>query len=61
MQCNNNKNDEDFLQRGFENHFGKYLKALFELYEYHHHRNVIIIIRTNKAWEYHNLSLYRMG
>ena len=37
--------------------FWKYLKALFELHEYHHHRNEIII-RTNKAGECHNLSLY---
>ena len=58
MQCSNNNNDEDFLGRGFGNHFGKYLKALFELYECHYHRNVIII-RTNKAREYRNLSLYR--
>ena len=57
MQCSNNNNDEDFLGRGFGNHFGKYLRALFELYEYHHHRNEIII-RTNKAGECHNLSLY---
>ena len=59
MQCNNKNNDEDFLGRGFGNHFGKYLKALFELYDCHYHRNVI---RTNKAGEYHNLSpLYCRG
>ena len=65
MQCNNNNNDKYFFIGGgggggrgveFGNHFGKYLKALFELYEYHYHRNVIII-RTNKAGEYRNLSL----
>ena len=51
MQCSkNNNNDEDFLGRRFENHFGKYLKALFELYEYRHHRNVMIInnMKINK-------------
>ena len=51
------------LERGggkFGNHFGKYLKPLFELYEFYYHRNVIII-RTNKAGEYHNLSLYCRG
>ena len=49
----NNTNDKDFFGMGVGNRFGKYLKALFKLYEYHHHRNVIII-RSNKAGEYHN-------
>ena len=39
----NNTNDKDFFGKGVGNRFGKYLKALFKLYEYHHHRNVIII------------------
>lgn len=46
-----------FSGRGFGSHFGNHLRAFFELYEYHHHRNVIVI-KINKAREYHNLSLY---
>ena len=58
MQCKSNNNDRGGEE--FGNHFGKYLKALFELYECHYHRNVIII-RINKAREYRNLSLYCRG
>ena len=59
MQCNNNNNDKDFFFRGeLGNHFGKYLKALFELYEYHYHRNVIIkveLIKLENVAIYHSI------
>ena len=52
-ECYNKNNDKHFLWDGVWKLFFK----VFELYEYPHHMNVIII-KSNKAGESHNLSLY---
>ena len=50
----NNTNDKDFFGKGVGNRFGKYLKALFKLYEYHHHRNVIIMRKAEHENKFHH-------
>lgn len=50
-KCNNNDNINYFFGRSF----GNYLQAVFELCEYHHHTNVIVIriIKLENTTIYH--------